>query len=359
MRRFAQLIEDTRAIKRSLSRKRSNATLSSETDQTQTSSSQLPREQKSAPYRLPLFDEQLRKCGSYMGKSAEGITVESENFCQTLLEKPQVAPEHTLFSDEALFEKTCERLQKENETKVIRNIAQLIVPSAEILADRGAKHLEILRETVNACWANSITFMNPPGSRPGPRPQPDFGLGFKSDAFSREQLLKLQPLLGNLGTDASLIAATYNMFLPFLSAEVKCGAVAIDIADRQNAYTQSVILRGLYTLFRLVGREKEPHREINGFSISHTDVFMRIWGHYAVIDGDDVKYYRHQIRRFDFTDLNGKEKWTAYKFVRNIYDLWLPDHFKRICEVIDMLPTDSNPDVPEQDPVSASTLGIN
>lgn len=67
---------------------------------------------------------------------------------------------------------------------MVCDIAPPIVPLAEILADRGAKHLEILRETVNACWVNSITFMKPPVSRPGPRPQPDFGLGFKRDAFS-------------------------------------------------------------------------------------------------------------------------------------------------------------------------------
>jgi len=57
-----------------------------------------------------------------------------------------------------------------------------------------------------------------------------------------------------------------------------------------------VILRGLYTLFRLVGREKELHGEINGFSLSQSDVDVRIWGHYAVIDGEDVKYYRYPIR---------------------------------------------------------------
>jgi hypothetical protein len=145
------------------------------------------------------------------------------------------------------------------------------------------------------------------------------------------------------------------MYLLFFSTEVKCGAAALDIADRQNAYTQSVILRGLHTLFRLVGREKELHREINGFSISHSDVDVRIWGHYAVLNRDDVKYYRHPIRKFDFTELNGKEKWTAYTFILNIYDLWLPKHFERICDIIDMLPADLNFDVSEQDPESVSS----
>jgi len=253
MRRFRELVEDARARKRSLSRKRSNASLNSETTETQTSNNQQPRDQKSAPYKHPLFEEQLKDYGSFMSQFSEGVTAESKELCQTLLKETQPPPEHTLFSDNILFEKTCERDRGENETKVVRDSAPLVVPSAEILADRGATHLEILRETVNACWANSTTFIQPPGSRPGPRPQPDFGLGFKRDAFSREQLQKLQPFIGDLLKDSTLIAATYNMYLPFFSAEVKCGAAALDIADRQNAHTQSVILRGLHTLFRLVG----------------------------------------------------------------------------------------------------------
>ncbi|KAH8695891.1 hypothetical protein GQ44DRAFT_765038 [Phaeosphaeriaceae sp. PMI808] len=330
MHRFRELIDDARAKKRSLSRKRSNASLNSETAQTQTSSNQQPRDQKSAPYKHPFFEEQLKDCDSFMDDYIEGITAESEKLCQALLRGTQSPPEYTLFSNDDLFKKTCKRIRGENETKVVRDIAPLIVPSAEILADRGAKHLEILRETVNACWINSITFMKPSGSRsrPGPRPQPDFGLGFKRDAFSRERLQKLQPFIGDLLTDSTLIAATYNMYLPFFSAEVK------------------------------FGREKELHQEINGFSISHSDVDVRIWGHYAAIDGDGVKYYRHPIRKFDFTELNGKEKWTAYTFVRNIYDLWLPKHFERICDIIDMLPADLDFDVSEGPESASSRLGL-
>lgn len=185
MRRFRELVDDARAEKRSLSGKRSYTSQNSETAQTQTSSNQQPRDQKSATYKYPFFEEQLKACGSFMGKYTEGITAESEKLCEELLRRTQSPPECTLFSED-LFKKTCARIRGENKSKVVRDIAPLIVPSAEILADRGAKHLEILRETVNACWVNSITFMKPPGSRSGPRPQPDFGLGFKRIAFSQE-----------------------------------------------------------------------------------------------------------------------------------------------------------------------------
>jgi hypothetical protein len=358
MSRFRDLVDHALARKRSLSRKRSNASLASETTPSQITNT-MSRDQKCAPYRHPLFHRQLKQCGSFMDDYELGATAESEELCQQLLRGPQQVSQETLFSDDELFKKTCKRIKGENEARVIRDISQLIVPSAEILADRGAKHLAIFRETLNACWTNSIPFINPPGSgsgsRSGPRPQPDFGLGFDRDAFNPEQLQKLQPFLGDLLTDSSFFAATYQMYFPFLTSEVKCGNGELDVADRQNAYAQSVIMRSLHSLFQLVGRENELHREINSFSISHNDTDVRIWGHYAVIEpGKDVKFYRHLISMFIFAPSGeGDQRWKAYKFVKNVYDLWLPKHYEKLCSAIDMLPADLNFDVSEQNPTSS------
>lgn len=132
------------------------------------------------------------------------------------------------------------------------------------------------------------------------------------------------------------------MYFPFFTCEVKCGAAALDIADRQNAHSMTVAVRGVVELYRAVKREKELHREILAFSISHDHSSVRIYGHYAVIDGDKTTFYRHPIHKFDFTALDGKDKWTAYKFTKNIYDVWMPTHLKRICSVIDQVPPDLN-----------------
>ena len=348
MNRFRDIVNHALARKRSssLSRKRSNASLNTETAPTQIPSSQQPREQKSAPYKHPLFEAQLKECGSFMDDYEEGITAQSVKLCQRLLEASQPPPKHTLFSDDSLFKKTCQRIRGEDETMVIRDIAQLIVPLAAILADKGVKHLEVLKETINACWINAIPFIK---SLTSPRPQPDFSLGFKRDAFDQKLLQKLQPFIGNPLTHSSFVAATYNMYLPFLTSEVKCGASALDIADRQNAYSQTVALRGLIELFRLVGRENELHREVNGFSISHNDMDVRIWGHYAVLNGKDFTFYRYPIAEFNISKTaQADNRWLAYTFVRNVYDLWLPEHFKRICSAIDTLPADLNFEVSDQ-----------
>ena len=59
-----------------------------------------------------------------------------------------------------------------------------------------------------------------------------------------------------------------------------------------------------------------------------------------MIDGGETTFYRHPIRKFDFTELDGKEKWTSYTFTKNVYDLWMPGHLKRICLIIDTLSSD-------------------
>ncbi|KAF2257683.1 hypothetical protein CC78DRAFT_573009 [Lojkania enalia] len=65
-----------------------------------------------------------------------------------------------------------------------------------------------------------------------------------------------------------------------------------------------------------------------------------------MIKGNDTTFYRYPIRKFDFTELDGKEKWSAYKFTKNVYDIWMPKHLDRIRSVIDELPSDFDFEVP-------------
>jgi hypothetical protein len=56
--------------------------------------------------------------------------------------------------------------------------------------------------------------------------------------------------------------------------------------------------RLLRTLFKLVKREKELHREILAFSISHDHRSVRIYCHYPMIDDKGTTFYRHLIHEF-------------------------------------------------------------
>jgi hypothetical protein len=57
-----------------------------------------------------------------------------------------------------------------------------------------------------------------------------------------------------------------------------------------------------------------------------------------VINRNKTTFYRHPICKFDFTELKGREKWTAYRFTKSVYSIWMPTHLKRICSVINTLP---------------------
>ncbi|EDN02279.1 predicted protein [Histoplasma mississippiense (nom. inval.)] len=195
----------------------------------------------------------------------------------------------------------------QNEAKVIMDIGQLIVPSAETLALYGATNLDILIEGFNEAWNKCIPFY-------GPCPQPDYCVGFRQSAFTHGQLEKLQPFIGSW-THTSLLMATDTMYFPFLACEVKCGEVALEVADRQNAHSMTVAVR------------------------------VRIYGHYALVKEKQTTFYRRPIRKFDFTEQDGKERWTAYKFTRNIYDIWIPTHLKRIHSAVGQIPPGLDLDV--------------
>ncbi|EDN06247.1 predicted protein [Histoplasma mississippiense (nom. inval.)] len=319
----------------SLRRKNSNSSLATGSN---APTDQESRDGKSAKYRSATYETVLATKGSFMAESELEVTERSKEICKMLLDEKQTIPEGTIFQNDR-FRKACQKLQSKNESRVIQDISRLIVPAAETLATCGAKNLECLVESVNEPWGSSISFC-------GPRPQPDYAVGFGRSAFTGNELNKFEPFLGyDPDTYSSFFLATFYMYFPFLTSEVK-GTAALDIADRQNAHSMTIAVRAVIELFKLVGREDEVNREILAFSISHDNRTVRIYGHYAVIEGSKTSFYRHPIRTFDFTELDGREKWTAYTFTRNVYDKWAPDHLKRIHSAIDAIPPGVNFDVP-------------
>ncbi|KAK5215340.1 hypothetical protein LTR96_011170 [Exophiala xenobiotica] len=328
----------------SLRRKRSDS--ESGAPSSTTPSDQKAREEKSSPYKDARYEALLAAKGSFMDASDLGVDGKSRNLIRGLLEKAQPVPKDSLFRED-LFNSTFRKIRNRNETRVIRDISQLIVPSAEIFATYGAAALDCLIESTNEGWNNSIPVTKT-------RPQPDYSVGFRREAFTETQLQKLQPFVGDL-TDNSFFMGTWYMYFPFFSSEVKCGAAALDVADRQNAHSMTLAVRGVVELFRLVKREQELHREILAFSISHDHRSVRIYGHYPVIEGKKTTFYRHPIHEFSFTALDGKEKWTAYKFTKNVYDTWMPAHFKNLRSAIDAIPPNIHFELSEESDLQFSS----
>ena len=72
----------------------------------------------------------------------------------------------------------------------------------------------------------------------------------------------------------------------------------------QNAHSMTLAVKGVVKLFRMVKREKELHREILTFSVSHDHRTVRIYGHYPVIDGEKTTFCRHAAPTFDLSALD-------------------------------------------------------
>ena len=335
---------------RSLRRKQSQSTL-------QATSDQLPRDSSNSQYNTLTYKVKLERMGSYMREysdtgSDNGGTrdkaAHAETYCRSLMETEQTVPQDSLFRDDR-FKKICIKIEGRNEAIVLQDIGRLIVPSAENLAIYGATHLEHLHETVNEIWTRMIEYA-------GTLPKPDYAVGFKRSAFTDEQMNKLLPLVGEFESRLpTYFIATAWMYFPFMTCEVKSHSANLEVADRQNAQSMSIALRAVVALYRQVNREKELDRKLLTFSISHDHSSVRIYGHYPVVKDTDTTFWRKLIRRFDFTDLGGKDKWTAYKFVKNVYELHAPKLLKIICSGVDDLdlPASSNSNL-SQPAVTAS-----
>ncbi|KAF2258065.1 hypothetical protein CC78DRAFT_556724 [Lojkania enalia] len=209
----------------SLRRKRLE--LGSLTASSTTPSDQKPREEKSVPYQDPRYRTLLKTKGSYMDKSELDIIDANKNKARTL----------------AIF---------------------------------SAKTLEVLVESVNEGWNNSIPLLRP---------------------------------------HISFFIAIYYIYFPFLTCEVKCGAVALNIIDRQNAYSITLTVRAIVELFQLVKREQELYQQILAFSISY--------------DHRSTTFYRHPIHTFDFTVLEDRIRFIINKLPSD-FDfevLLLPEEF--------------------------------
>ncbi|KAL9101859.1 MAG: hypothetical protein Q9163_002926 [Psora crenata] len=312
--------------KQALARKRSASSLS-----TITASDERPRNEKSEPYIRAAYERLLETRGKvYLHESEHGISKESKKLCQDLLDRKYATPVDTIFDDD-VFEEACHGLRNRNEARVVQDIARLLVPSAETLALKSNKRYKPLVESVNEGWNNCITITSI-------RPQPDYAVGFKFSAFPKAVSKKLANAIYNDDVLSPFMGTAYLHF-PFLTSETKCGASALDIADRQNAHSMGVAVKGIVQLFQLAEREKDLDGEVLTFSVSHDHRAVRIYGYYPVIVGQDVSVYRHEIYDFSFVTAGGRERWTTRNFTMAVYDYSL-SLFDRILSVIDDLPDD-------------------
>jgi hypothetical protein len=216
--------------------------------------------------------------------------------------------------------------------KRIQNfIMPWVIPSAEDLFFGGKADMEYLGDEAQEDWFKCEAM----GST---RPMPDCAIGIlPNKAFTEGHLRKLK----SFATPANPFFFTDRVCFPFLLCEVATGAQGLAAADRKNAHSASIAARAIIELVK-AGSEAPHVDQLYGkvltFSISHDDRQAKLYGHYAVASGRPdgrPEFRRHHIGTYS---IKSNEMFTAYNFVRNIYETFAPIHRDRIKRAADCLP---------------------
>lgn len=282
----------------------------------------ISRDKKFTAYRDVNYEVLLEMKGSHMRGSVAGLVPEDKILCQELLRTEQPKPVDPLFNDR--YDRLYALLRGRSEARIYLDLHPLLLPSAERLGIMGREEFSGIIEGHNDAWVKAITFH-------GPRPQPDHTYGFKWSNFSETQRRRL-----NIdGNEKSLYTAREEIYFPFLTSEIKCGKQGLDLADRPNAHSMTIALRGIVDLYRRANRALEVHGRALGFSISHDDQFAKIYVHYPEIDGDRTTFWRETVKVITLAD--NEDNWKCGQFTLNVCQTFAPKLLSRLRDTIDQL----------------------
>lgn len=158
----------------------------------------------------------------------------------------------------------------------------------------------------------------------------------------------------NYGTPQRPFYFTPNLCFPFLICEAKTGRVGLDLADTQNLHSASIATRAIVNLYAATfGAHHEKTQQLFGrilvFTISHNNRIANLYGHYAVAASTNsenntggleasFQFFRYDIAMFSLSMHDGRDRFKTYKFVRNLYDKFAPQHLERILEATRSMP---------------------
>ena len=165
------------AMSRPLNNKRSSSGLSY---------TQSVKEGLNPPQYTPGYEEVLQDAGIYMNEElGQTISDTSQELSEALLNSFFPPPSNSLFGGQS-FLLTLDELRNENEPRVQRDITPLLVPCASLLY----LHDRILQcRDLSAKIQSEWTKVAPLA---GPLPTPDYVVGLKRSAFSRDEISQLQ-----------------------------------------------------------------------------------------------------------------------------------------------------------------------
>ncbi|OMP85186.1 hypothetical protein BK809_0000286 [Diplodia seriata] len=244
------------------------------------------------------------------------------------------------------------KLAIKNERNVVHTLHDLVCPAAEDLAavNNGDAKLRATYKLLIDLWDEP--WIHAPRPLEGyAAPQPDYCVGFVRQAFSAEQWRLLDRVPG-------IAAATDYMHFPFLTCEAKSPKEQIFAAENQNAYNMMVTVSTTVKLFRAAKREMSVHRRVLAFSISYNSTNVSLNGYYPIIVGPRTEIYCTDILDFAISP-GAPATWQSWHFVRNIYEVWAPEHLNHLRRAINSLKdTVKDRDEATPTPSESANLGL-
>ncbi|GME44636.1 uncharacterized protein LTHEOB_11860 [Neofusicoccum parvum] len=265
-----------------------------------------------------------------------GLSKDSEEWIRKLKEKKREDPNDGRFQAKVLQVKL-PRLQNKNEMAVIIALQDLVCPEAEELAELHlddkelAEKYDLFANLWNEQWAKQ------PQALPGfGTPRPDYCVGFSLSAFTEEQSRKLDVL----SSEKTVLMPTTLMHFPFLTCEVKSWQQSLDFADNQNAHNIYVAVQAMVELFRMAKRESDIDGQILAFSVSYNHSQVAWHAYYPVIKGERTDICRRPLFKVFLSPDDNPNSWRSWNLARNLYELWAPDLYHRLCKAIDAVELD-------------------
>ncbi|CRG82899.1 hypothetical protein PISL3812_00246 [Talaromyces islandicus] len=282
------------------------------------------RDAKSSAYKAVNYVTILETKGCFMRQSSAGPHPEDIALCERLLDQPIETPQGTLFDDEYITD-FHNSLQNRSEARLFIDLHPLLMPSAENQFIQGKTRLKNVIDGYNDLWVKTEPIY-------GPKPQPDHARGLRWSTFSENQRRKL----GIKPDEKSLYTAQEDMYFPYVTAEIKCGNQALELADRQNMHSMCIAMRAVVSLSRAAGYPERVHQRILGFSMSHDLEGLRIYGYYPEIDNENTSYFRWPVAQLNIW--TKEDRWACYRFMENLDREFLPIHIDRLMQLLEEVP---------------------
>ena len=162
------------------------------------------------PQYTPGYEKVLQDAGIYVNEErGQTIADTSQELCDILLNSFFPPPSNPLFRGES-FLLALDELRSENEPRVQRDITPLLVPCPSLLYlnDRilQCEHLSI---KIQSEWTKVTPLA-------GPMPTPDYAVGLKDSAFTRDEIFRFQ--IYSAPNKATVFRD--GLYFPFLICEV-------------------------------------------------------------------------------------------------------------------------------------------